>query len=152
MQINLTTLRSQKKQTFQEDLNPDDVLWSPPEYASFTSLIKASIQAQIVEQDVVVGGQLQVQAQLICGRCLGPYEMAINNKMQQVYSADVENIELNNDIRESLFIEIPTYPICKPECKGICAQCGANRNIKQCKCVQPTNNVRWGKLKELKSN
>jgi uncharacterized protein len=39
--------------------------------------------------------------------------------------------------------------LCKPECAGLCPQCGTNRNTKPCDCAQKFEDPRWDALKKL---
>ncbi len=43
-------------------------------------------------------------------------------------------IETNDFLRESLVIDIPEKILCNPSCRGLCPECGADLNIKSCKC------------------
>lgn len=58
---------------------------------------------------------------------LGPEEL------EAVYY-DGENIDLVAPVFEQIHLGLPAYPHCSPECKGLCAQCGANLNNGACGC------------------
>ena len=64
-----------------------------------------------------------------------------------------EAIDLTDDMREAMILAFPTVPVCRPECKGLCPQCGINRNKSECECSGPVADSRWqalDKLEELK--
>ena len=63
--------------------------------------------------------------------------------------ASLESVDLTEDIRESIILAFPHYPVCKPECKGLCPQCGENLNRQTCSC-QPPADDRWAGLEGLK--
>ena len=42
------------------------------------------------------------------------------------------HIDLEPLIREYLTLEIPIQPLCKPDCKGLCVECGENLNERLC--------------------
>ena len=56
---------------------------------------------------------------------------------------------LEDVLREQLVLALPMRTLCIEECKGLCPQCGKNRNTGACKC-QPANDARWEALKGLK--
>ena len=44
------------------------------------------------------------------------------------------NIDLNDLLLESIYLEFDDQVLCKPDCKGICLNCGQNLNQGVCKC------------------
>ena len=48
-----------------------------------------------------------------------------------------EVIDLSEDARQGLVLEIPAWPLCSESCKGLCASCGTNLNINECDCNEP---------------
>mgnify|MGYP001572050724 CR=1 FL=1 len=47
---------------------------------------------------------------------------------------DKEYIELGAVMREQLYLRLPLQPLCKEDCKGLCASCGQNQNTHPCQC------------------
>lgn len=41
-------------------------------------------------------------------------------------------IDITEDVRDALILAIPMKHLCRPDCKGICSICGANRNAEDC--------------------
>ncbi len=62
----------------------------------------------------------------------------------------VEDMRLDLDelVREDVFLAMPVRFLCKDNCKGLCAVCGADLNLGECGCNKPTD-ARWDSLKEL---
>jgi len=58
-------------------------------------------------------------------------------------------IDLAELLREYALLEVPISPICKPNCEGLCAECGQNLNEKDCghSPIQPDSP--FVKLKDL---
>ncbi len=50
-------------------------------------------------------------------------------------------IDLSNVLTEQLQLVMPFQPLCNEDCKGICANCGADQNRGRCACarIQPSN-------------
>jgi uncharacterized protein len=54
-------------------------------------------------------------------------------------------------IIENLIVSIPMQILCKEDCKGLCPQCGINRNESSCDCAETTDS-RWDALRKLKND
>jgi uncharacterized protein len=66
------------------------------------------------------------------------------------YSGEV--IDLSEDARQGLILEIPAWPLCSESCKGFCASCGINLNIDECNCHEPAESSSpFSALSELRS-
>ena len=63
------------------------------------------------------------------------------------YKDDV--IDLGEVMREQFFLALPMKPLCRPDCKGLCPICGANRNRQQCECREEWVDPRLAGLKNL---
>jgi uncharacterized protein len=51
-------------------------------------------------------------------------------------------------VEELLQLEIPLKPLCRPDCRGLCPRCGADRNTTPCDCREE-GDARLAKLKSL---
>jgi len=45
-----------------------------------------------------------------------------------------EWVEVGELVREALLLALPLYPLCREECRGLCARCGADLNAGPCSC------------------
>ena len=52
-------------------------------------------------------------------------------------------VDLTEAIRQNLLTVLPMQPLCKPDCAGLCPQCGKDRNVEPCDCAPPPDE-RWG--------
>ncbi len=43
-------------------------------------------------------------------------------------------LDLKEIVNEEVSLSLPTKILCKEDCKGLCAQCGANLNVNKCDC------------------
>jgi uncharacterized protein len=66
-----------------------------------------------------------------------------------VYAFDGESVDLEAVIREQLILAVPYAPLCREDCKGLCPQCGIDRNVETCQCEKPID-PRFEALKGLK--
>jgi uncharacterized protein len=47
---------------------------------------------------------------------------------------DGRQLDLREEARESLLLEWPMAPLCRPDCRGLCPHCGADLNQGPCGC------------------
>lgn len=109
-------------------------------------------------QDVVVTGEIAASVPLTCSRCLEEFRVEVRPTVDVRYvprpvlrhdgeldSDDLdldfyENDELNLDslVETETTLALPMKPLCRAECRGLCAVCGANRNVVACACQTST--------------
>ena len=41
-------------------------------------------------------------------------------------------LNIDEDVKEEIFLSLPTRSLCKDDCKGLCPECGANLNQTKC--------------------
>jgi uncharacterized protein len=68
------------------------------------------------------------------------------------YITENHLVDLGEAIREYALLALPMQPLCKPDCKGICPNCGADRNIEECRCQTEEGDDRFAALKALLDN
>ncbi|MGA7991276.1 MAG: DUF177 domain-containing protein [Thermoanaerobaculia bacterium] len=57
-------------------------------------------------------------------------------------------VPFDHFIEEQLQLELPMKALCRDDCRGLCPQCGADRNAAPCTCAPPPDE-RWRSLKTL---
>lgn len=77
---------------------------------------------------------------------------AVDSEDYVVVDGNVLHADLTEVVRQGLVLELPMKPICRADCKGLCPECGANRNEKPCDCRPEQVDPRWEGLKKLKSD
>jgi len=119
----------------------------------------------------VLSGRLSGIVIAPCRRCLRPTMIPLDVRFRVVYqdpgrdakrseeSGDDDivwldrgamRIELDDQVRDRLFLEIERFPLCRPDCKGICPSCGQNFNEGSCDCTLETADSRWKALEGLR--
>jgi uncharacterized protein len=107
---------------------------------------------------ISVRGILKAGAWLECVRCLKGYERNIETTLEvfaERHGAgrrrdedelergdymkfhDGRRLDLTDEARESLLLEIPIAPVCREDCRGLCPRCGADLNDGPCACQDP---------------
>lgn len=120
-----------------------------------------------------VRGKIKADAILDCTRCLEPIDRTFDLEFDDIFvDASEEStqdetevgmehldeelltggeIDLKNVVREQLLLALPEQIFCKDDCKGLCPQCGENRNLIDCSCDDDEVDPRWAALKEMKN-
>jgi len=112
-----------------------------------------------VPEGIVVRGSLSATWTAGCSRCLDPVAGEISVHVDELfeptplegetYQLDEDVIDLEPMVRDALLLELPLAPLCDPDCAGLCATCGANRNLTRCACVTTDIDPRWAALRSL---
>jgi uncharacterized protein len=114
--------------------------------------IRCDFFVQVVGRELVVQGSLTADFSVACGRCAEMFSttLTISDFLRAAELSDgQESVDLTDDIREEVLLNLPPYPVCGPDCRGLCAQCGHNLNRGACTCKPPTADLRWSGLDGL---
>ena len=135
-------------------------VWVPPaeidldlEEAQFVEEIRGDLQLSRRVEDVYVKGSFSASVEVECRCCLEPFATTVLGEIEvqfcpidaatpsDPWQADTgeryyleDTIDLSEELRQSLILEIPNWPLCSEECKGLCPQCGENLNATDCGC------------------
>jgi Predicted metal-binding, possibly nucleic acid-binding protein len=150
------------------EIAPDDPLWADAQI-NLQGPVKVDLVAQeVAGSGVLVRGRINAVVELECRRCLEPVQQEIDDEITLLYDNPPEGeeaeesgeiyplpergdvLDLSEAVREQLLLRIPLHTLCRPDCKGICAQCGGDLNMKTCGCVPEAPPSAWDALKDLK--
>jgi len=119
------------------ELRLDDDLW----LQSLTGEIHVSRTAN----GLLAQAHFNAAAQTTCGRCLEAMSQALACEFSELFTlpnqADANTelvmphdgkIDFAPIVRDYMLLDMPISPLCRPDCKGLCPQCGANRNVEDC--------------------
>lgn len=124
-------------------------------------------------------GTFRGELTVACSRCVNPVTLHLDEKLQvtfmprhelptdddepasdddgaevgeediDVFPFDGERVDLEPLLREQFVLAVPFAPLCAETCKGLCPQCGIDRNTASCTCEPPID-PRLAALKGLK--
>jgi uncharacterized protein len=69
---------------------------------------------------------------------------------EEAYPIVDEQLDLGPMVRDTVVLALPLAPRCRPDCQGLCPDCGVNRNEVDCECAPPRD-PRWANLDVLRS-
>jgi len=86
-------------------------------------------------KEVFVDVALEGPCEYTCSRCLSKFQGVFKKNFNVNYEVEPdEAIEIDEDIRQEIILSYPMKVLCKPDCKGICLNCGQNLNVVKCEC------------------
>jgi uncharacterized protein len=97
-----------------------------------------------------------------CMRCLDPaapsfevdarevHQPGVGDDLSSPYLSPEDDLDLARWVRDALALELPAQLTCRPDCAGLCGQCGANLNEDPEHHHDAAPDPRWAKLGELK--
>ena len=113
-------------------------------------------------EGIYVSGVLKSQLEIICVRCLGNGQIEVSLQIDDLFyyppSTAPEGefvmgedgfIDLAPLVRELALLEMPIQPVCKPDCLGLCVECGQNLNEGTCDCQAEKIDPRLATLRQL---
>jgi uncharacterized protein len=114
---------------------------------------------------ILARGEIRGSVDRECRRCLEPVEIGVRQSLDLVWLEEEETesdgdvrfldpsavaLDLEPVIREEFLLLVPEFVLCKPDCRGLCPVCGANRNHETCDCSLDEPDPRWEALRTLK--
>jgi uncharacterized protein len=117
----------------------------------FARDLAVRVQIYRSERDVHLQGCIEGEVQAVCARCLEEFARPLAREFRFVIlprpvasddSADDEGVDhyagdvldLSPLVMEQALLALDSLPLCSPDCRGLCAGCGANLNREECRC------------------
>ncbi len=110
------------------------------------------LHARIVAHEALVRGRIWLTLEFACSRCGEFFSTTVcESNFQEIYpfSDPHGTLDLTCDIRETIILAFPSFPICGKTCRGLCLRCGTNRNRSSCSCGERARDERWAALDGL---
>ncbi len=121
------------------------------------SPVRYKLLAQRVSGGALVTGSVETEITGECGRCLTPTNRTVRNSdIHLFYEIEGEpELDLSEDVRAEMVVELPINLLCSDECAGLCSGCGANLNQEKCRCkahpeADDSDADAWGALDRLR--
>jgi len=115
------------------------------------SPVELELRLEAVMEGVLVTGEAHAALEGECVRCLDPIEDEVDVRFQELYvyddgrdarredghSAEEDDevrmleddlLDLEPVLRDAVVLALPFQPLCRDDCAGLCAECGANLN------------------------
>jgi uncharacterized protein len=120
-------------------------------FAHAVGPISYDVFAYLAAQELIVKGVFHAPVELLCGRCAGFFSTTLTiSSFLRAYpiSDTTESVDLTEDIREDILVEIPAYPKCAYEGSGVCPFSGVDLDELKLDEPPPLTDP-WGDLDKL---
>ncbi len=139
------------------------------------SPVVAELTLNVFNEDIKIDGVVRAEAVEECSRCLETFIREVEAEVHlyavpagRVSGAgrseedeepepgdgylahDGRELDLSEEVRSAILLATPMKPLCKPDCKGLCPECGGNLNQNQCSCGARKVDPRWSALDKLR--
>jgi uncharacterized protein len=97
-----------------------------------------AVKLEEVSEGVLVTATAVAQLAGECARCLDEFSSSTRVSFQELFTSaaeadltdddgyrlDGDLLDLEPALRDALVLELPLSPLCRPDCPGLCSQCG----------------------------
>lgn len=128
--------------------------------------LELDLRLASVSEGVLVTGTVTASTAGECARCLDPIGSGIEVTLTELFAypdsvTDVttendelgrvvdDTVDLEQSIIDAVGLELPLSPVCRPDCPGLCAQCGIQLATAEPDHHHDQIDPRWAKLAEM---
>lgn len=130
------------------------------------------VQLLRTDRGILVRGTVTTTWEGACNRCLAPMTLPLDLPIEEEFFPTVDVwtgahlpppdeagalvidqhhvLDLTECVRQYAVASEPIAPRCRPDCRGLCPQCGVNRNMVACACQASAADPRWEALSALR--
>src|SRR3954468_17868494 len=118
------------------------------------------LRMESVSEGVLVSGTVTGPLVGECGRCLRPISDTMEVPIQEFYAYEHSTtdettdedevgrlqgdlIDLEPALRDAVVLALPTNPLCRDDCPGLCPECGVPRDELPVDHHHPVRDARW---------
>lgn len=107
--------------------------------------LKSIVRLSRTREGLLLQVTVEAKVETICARCLADFFLPVQMEFEELYEFPSRTreetdlilpmdgyIDLSPLYREYLILAMPIKRLCRPDCKGLCAICGANLNMTTC--------------------
>ncbi|HJU65825.1 MAG TPA: DUF177 domain-containing protein [Gemmatimonadaceae bacterium] len=164
LSFNIRDLEQQAAQV-DGDMPRDDALWQEGDPLPIGAVKAMGRLSKAGAGRFYWSGHIEGTARVDCRRCLGTAEVTIEDDVHFIFAeandedaddpdvfhlpARAQSVDLRPAIREHWVLSVPSFALCREECKGLCPRCGADLNDGPCDCA-PEIDGRWESLRTIR--
>lgn len=163
MKIRISDIKGDKVHL---ELESDSATLELEDYTPFRGAVNILLDANRIGQEIYLKATVSSRAHLLCDRCAKEFDRTFSESTLWIYTTqrellegdqedvyliepDQAEIDITEPVREQLIVMVPVKSLCKEECKGLCAGCGADLNVERCTCTERKIDHRWDALSQL---
>ena len=127
--------------------------------------VTVDAEIESVVEGLLVTGRVSASAVVRCVRCLRAVDHDLEVGVRELFTLQPrededegytvlpdDRLPLDTMVRDAVVLAFPAFPLCRPDCAGLCPVCGADRNTLDCGHGGAENiDPRWAGLAGLRS-
>jgi uncharacterized protein len=109
--------------------------------------VTVDAEVESVVEGLLVTGKVSATAVVRCVRCLRELDHEVEVEVRELFALEPgddededegyavlpdDRLPLDTMARDALVLAFPAFPLCRPDCAGLCPVCGADRNSVDC--------------------
>ncbi len=148
------------------DVDPGELELGGQSYVVAEGVVPARLDLSRTPAGYALRVRATVHVSGPCMRCLADADVPVELDAREVDQppsedeelrspyVDGDELDLSSWVHDALALALPLQLLCRPECKGLCAVCGASLNDVDPKAHRHESapDPRWAKLRELKQD
>ena len=109
------------------------------------SPVTVDAEVESVVEGLLATGTVSATAVVTCVRCLRQFDQELEVEVRELFALTAgddedegytvppgDRLPLDTMARDALVLAFPPFPLCRPDCAGLCPVCGADRNTVDC--------------------
>ena len=138
--------------------------------AGYARVVDGDVRLLRTSRGILVRARLDTTVPLECSRCLRSFEAPLELEIDELFAMlrdpitrepiegieaddfkviDEQYLDLSEAVRQYEESTRPISPLCRLDCRGLCATCGADLNDGDCGCAPEVVSERWSALAGL---
>ena len=122
--------------------------------------VEVVVTVESLADGLAVTGAATGNLHLVCSRCLTEFNMTFEQRIDEAYYLEKAEerggyevagamLDLEPMLRDVIVLGIPVRPLHSLDCKGLCPECGTDRNTQDCGHSSRAGDIRWAPLADL---
>jgi DUF177 domain-containing protein len=128
--------------------------------------LSLDLRLESVSEGVLVSGSATGPVEGECGRCLRPIGDTLDVTIQELFAYEHSTtdetteedevgrlrgdlIDLEPVLRDAVVLALPSHPLCRADCPGLCPECGVHRDELPADHTHDEIDPRWAALNKL---
>jgi uncharacterized protein len=124
--------------------------------------LRGTVRLTRTTQRLLARAHIRTEIAAECVRCLEPFRLPLDIRFEELFTlfpsrpadktyhvGEDSFLNLEPPLREQVQLATPMQTLCRPDCRGLCSQCGQNLNEGACNCSDTTDDPRLAALGTL---
>ena len=130
-----------------DTMNADVIGVREEDHLKFDSALSINTRFELIEDTLLAKTKVRGNISSTCSRCLEEIHRGWDKSFTLDFSINrnTDYVEIDEDVRQEVVLNLPMRVLCKEDCKGICVDCGVNLNEDECRCKDTSHRTQGHK-------